>query len=137
MHIEFDGKETLTIGGVKHNIGDIYAFDIANINDYNHVRLIKKTENVILHKSADAQDCIKQLIVIKRQLRKQNCEQFELIDYVIVNMDKIYYVGQSKNSILIEFDDRSFTKQVDVASKTAFIKTFDRYLASNMSNTLN
>ena len=137
MGIEFDGHKTLTIHGIKHNVDDICAFDIANINDYNHVRLIKKNEEIVLHKSWDVEDCIKHLMVIKRQVRKLNCKQFELLDYVIVNMDKIQYVGQTKHAILIEFDARSFTKEVDIASKTAFIKTFDRYLASNMSNTLN
>lgn len=134
MKIDFDGNKTLVIEGKEFDVNEIYAFDIAHINNYNHLRLIKKTQEIDVFSSEDPDECIDKLMILKSQLRDLKCEQFALIDYVIVNMDKINNVCEGKRRILVEFDDRSFTKEVDIASRAAFVKTFDRYLASNMSN---
>lgn len=136
MNIAYDGKEKLIIDGVEHKIDDIYAFDISTSEDTNHITIVKKNEEIKLLSYKNKEETVNELKNMFKAIRLADCSQFEILDSVIVNMDKINDVGYGKDFIMIEFDDRSFTKKIDKVSKSGFLKKYDNYFAVNQNNTI-
>lgn len=135
MDIKFDKIKTLTIDGKNYDINEIYAFDIAEVEKKESLRIITQNAEITLLSTKSKEEIIKALNELYNNLKNSDCKNFTLLDDVIVNLALIKDSFYGKGCIVIEFENKTLNKQVDKALQSAFLNDYDNYVSDNLSAT--